>query len=321
MGKKQEEEVVEAKGTTAVAPVVETAVSTEVAVQGVRLEFPFVRLAQGMSQWKVMGKKPLPGAFYISKNKDTVAFLAEGGKEAGINGIILQVVQGFKEERVYDPANKTPPKRWVVAGTKEDGTPVTEQDALAEAAKDGFSLTPKPTGKVWPDTNRPIKRANLGRFCYLCMLMPVPEDFESDEFRLVPIGDRLYTTARYEFDKQYYKQMNQILENIAARAQFAHSQALKKDLASGKITKEQYQDGLRNFKFSENGLVCHLYSTEMTSKGGIEYIAPVFEKALRDGKPWEYTPAELADLNSFRMSVEAGTASIDDDAHGVSEFE
>ena len=51
MGKKnnEAEEIVEAKGTELAPVAQETAVSTEVAVQGVKLDFPFVRLAQGMS--------------------------------------------------------------------------------------------------------------------------------------------------------------------------------------------------------------------------------------------------------------------------------
>ena len=50
--KEQNEEVVDAKGTTTVATVETGAVSADVAVQGVQLDFPFVRIGQGMSQWR-----------------------------------------------------------------------------------------------------------------------------------------------------------------------------------------------------------------------------------------------------------------------------
>lgn len=292
------EEIADAKGT-AVAPVADTAVSAEVHVEGVQLDFPFIRIGQGMSQWKSGGKKPLIGAFYIGKNKDNNVLIADTGKDKGIYGIILQKIDGFKEDRKWQ-AGMGAPKRWLIAGMKDDGTPVTEMDCLEAAAKEGYSLTPKPTGEVWSDTGRPKMRANLAKFCYLCMLVPLPEDFDSDEFRVYPIGDRLYTTARYEFDRQYYKQMDSILSNIEARAKFANRT-------------------VEGYKWSINGLVAHLYSSEQTNRDGIEFVSCTFEKALRDGKPWEFTPEEKADFMKFLMSVQAGSASID--AVGESEFE
>lgn len=287
---KEVEEITDAKGGE-IAVAESTAVSTEVAVQGVQLDFPFIRIGQGMSQWKSNGKKPILGAFYIGKNKDNNVLVAEMGKDAGIYGIVLQKVDGFKEDRKWQ-AGMGAPKRWVIAGTKEDGTPVTESDCLEAAAKEGYSLVPKPTGEVWADTGRPKTRANLGRFCYLCMLVPLPEDFDSDEYRVYPIGDKLYTTARYEFDRQYYKQMDSILSNIKARAEFANR-------------------GNKDYQWSVNGLAVHLYSTEQTNRDGIEFISCNFEKALRDGKPWEFTLQEKEDFAKFLMSVKAGTASVE----------
>lgn len=297
--KNTNEEIADAKAGAVVAAET-TAVSAEVAVQGVQLDFPFIRLAQGMSQWKSNGKAPVKGDFYIGRNKDSNVRIADGGKSGGIYGIILQKVDGFKAEKKYDPADKTPPRRWIIGGRKDDGTQATEADCLEAAASEGYSLAPRPTGDVWPDSGRPVMRANLGRFCYLCMLVPLPDDFESDEFRLYKIGDRLYTTARYEFDKQYFKQMDGILANIKSRAEFAHRAE-------------------KDYKFDVNGMVCHLYSSEATSRGGIEYVAPYFEKALRDGRPWEFTAEEKEDFVRFMMSVKAGVADIGE-AAGDSEF-
>lgn len=292
------EEIVDAKGGE-LTVAENTALSAQVAVSGVQLEFPFIRLGQGMSQWKAGGKKPVVGGFYIGKGKDNNVLVAEMGKDAGITGIVLQRVEGFKEERKWQ-AGMGAPKRWVVAGTKEDGTPVTESDCLEAAAKEGFSLAPRDTGDTWPDTGRSIMRANLGRFCYLCMLVPLPDDFDSDEFRVYPIGDKLYTTARYEFDKHYYKTMDSILSNIESRARFAHRAE-------------------KDYKWSINGLAVHLYSTEMQSRNGIDYVGVNFEKALRSGKPFEFTAQEKEDFARFLMSVKDGTASVSD-TEGDNEF-
>lgn len=292
---KENEDIVDAMNTgTAVEVAQPTAVSTQVAVQGVQLDFPFIRLGQGMSTWKTIeGRKPQIGSFYIGKNKENNVLIAEEGKEAGLNGILLDVVQGFKERRKW-AAGMGAPKRWIVGAPKEDGTPSTEAETLAKAAEEGYSLQPRETGEVWPDTGRPKMAANLDRFCYVLMLVPVPDTFESDEFRLIPIGDRLYTTARYEFDKQYYKSVMSVLDNIEARAKFAH-----------RHDKEP-------FKFTVNGMVAHIYSTNMTNRDGVEYVGPSFERALRDGKPWEFTNEEKADFVKFLASVKAGYAPADD---------
>jgi len=293
---KETEEVVDAMNTgatTAVAVAQTTAVSAQVAVQGVQLDFPFIRLGQGMSTWKtVEGKKPQIGSFYIGKNKENNVLIAGDGKESGLNGILLEVVQGFKERRKW-AAGMGAPKRWIVGAPKEDGTPSTEAETLAKAAEEGYSLQLKETGEVWPDTGRPKMAANLDRFCYVLMLVPVPDTFESDEFRLVPIGDHLYTTARYEFDKQYYKSVMSVLQNIESRARFAHRHD-------------------KDYQFSVNGMVVHIYSSTMTNRDGVEYVGPSFERALRDGKPWEFTAAEKEDFTKFLMSVKAGYASVDD---------
>ena len=311
------EEVVDAKAG-AVATVETGAMSTQVAVSGVRLEFPFIRIGQGMSQWKAGGRKPIIGGLYLSKNKDNNVLIADMGKEAGITGIVLQKVDGFKEERKWQ-AGMGAPKRWVVAGLKEDGAPVTEKDCLEAAAKEGYSLAPKATGEVWPDSDRPIMRANLGRFCYLCMLVPLPEDCDSDEFRVYPIGDRLYTTARYEFDKQYFKSMDSIVGNIQSRAEFSFRQEQRKLLAAGKIDKAAYDKAIAGYKWSINGLAVHIYSSEMQSRGGTDYVGVAFEKALRDGKPFEFTPQEKEDFTQFLLSVKEGSATVDD-ADGDGEF-
>ena len=313
--KNTNEEIADAKAGAVVAAET-TAVSAEVAGQGVQLDFPFIRLAQGMSQWKSNGKAPVKGDFYIGRNKDSNVRIADGGKSGGIYGIILQKVDGFKAEKKYDPADKTPPRRWIIGGRKEDGTQATEADCLEAAAAEGYSLAPRPTGDVWPDSGRPVMRANLGRFCYLLMLVPVPETLESDDLRVYPIGDRLYTTARMEFDRQYFKSLDQTLGNIKSRADFAYMQEQKKLLRDGKIDAEGYKQAVAGHRWSVNGLVCHIYSCDATNKAGITYTTHAFERAMRDGKPWEFTAEEKADFTAFLMSVKAGAASMDDVGDG-----
>lgn len=328
MSKKNEqaEDVVDAKGgTTGVAVKEQTAVSTQVAVAGVQLDFPFIRIRQGMSQWKVTDGRPIPGALYIGKNKDANALVADAGRENGFLGIVLQKVDGYKEDRVYDPANKTAPERWVIAGQKEDGTPVTEKDVLEAAAEKGFSLVPKQVVKdgvpqVWKDSGRPMVRANLSKFSYLMMLVQLPDDFASDDFRLYTIGGKFYTTARYEFDKQYFKDFDQKFGTFQSRAEFAFAKGVDAELAAGKIDKAEADRRKAEYRWTPNGMAVHLFSTEVTNKQGIAYPAIGFERALRDGKPFEFTPQEKEDFVKFLASVQAGMANVGD-AGGDSEFE
>ncbi len=315
------DEVVDAKSTQ-VATVETTAVSTDVQVQGVQLDFPFIRIGQGMSQWRTAetkNGKPEEGAFYVGRSKDQNVKIAESGKDGGIYGIILDKVDGFKEDRPYTPGTVAAPRRWIVGQQDADGKPMSEEACLTAAAAEGFSLALKPTGEVWSDTGRPKMRANLGRFCYLLMLVPVPETLESDDLRVYPIGDRLYTTARMEFDKQYFKSLDQTLGNIKSRADFAFMQEQKKLLRDGKIDTDGYKQAIAGHRWSVNGLVCHIYSCEATNKQGITYTTHAFERALRDGKPWEFTEEEKADFTAFLMSVKAGAASMDT-VEGDSEF-
>lgn len=306
------EEVVDAKGagTTELATQAETAVSTEVQVEGARLEFPFIRIGQGMSQWRTSetkNGKPEEGAFYVGKNKETNVKIADAGKDAGIFGIILDKVDGFKEDRPYQPGNNAAPRRWIVGQLDANGKPMTAEECLAAAAAEGFSLALKPTGEVWPDTGRPKMRANLSRFCYLMMLVPVPDTMESDEFRVYPIGDRLYTTARMEWDKQYFAALDSTLGNIKSRADFAYAQEQKKLLRDGKINAEEYKANLATHRFSVNGLTCHIYSFEATNKQNINYTSHAFERSAR-----EFTAEEKEDFMRFLMAAKAGAANMDD---------
>ena len=314
--KETNEDIVDAKASAnAVATVETTAVSAEVQVQGVQLDFPFIRIGQGMSQWRTpetRNGKPEEGAFYVGKTKESNVKIAEAGKDGGVYGIILEKLDGFKEDRPYSPGASVAPRRWVVGQPDADGNPMTEEACLAAAAGEGLSLVPKDTGEVWPDSGRPKMRANLGKFCYLYMLVPVPETLESDDLRVYPIGDRLYTTARMEFDKQYFKALDQTLGNIKSRADFAFMQEQKKLLREGKIDAEGYKQAIAAHRWTVNGLVCHVYSFEATNKSGITFTSHAFERATRDGKPWEFTPEEKADFTSFLMSVKAGAVSMDD---------
>lgn len=312
------DDIVDAKSTQ-IATVEPTAVSTEVQVQGAQLDFPFIRIGQGMSQWRTAetrNGKPEEGAFYVGRSKDQNVKIAESGKDGGIYGIILDKIDGFKEDRPYSPGNNVAPRRWIVGQQDADGKPMNEEACLTAAAAEGFSLALKPTGEVWPDSGRPKMRANLGRFCYLLMLVPVPETLESDDLRVYPIGDRLYTTARMEFDRQYFKSLDQTLGNIKSRADFAYMQEQKKLLREGKIDADGYKKAIAGHHWSVNGLVCHIYSCEATNKAGITYTTHAFERALRDGKPWEFTDEEKADFTAFLMSAKAGAASMDDVGDG-----
>ena len=87
----------------------------------------------------------------------------------------------------------------------------------------------------------------------------------------------------------------------------------------GKVDKAAHNAAVAGYEWSVNGLAVHLYSSEMQSRGGVDYVGVSFEKALRDGKPFEFTPSEKEDFTRFLMSVKEGMATVDD-AEGDGEF-
>ena len=275
------EEIVDAKETTAVATTAETGVSASVRVEGVTLRFPFVRVGQAMSQWRSDGRAPELGAFYIGKDKTTNVKIADAGEGAGITGILLGQQLGYAEDKPFTGA-ANPPRRFF------------GENALEEAQKAGLSLEKRPTGAVYPDSGNPVMRASLSPFCILQMLIPVGEDFGSMEFQLFPIGDKLYTPGRIEFGKMAYAKLNDALTNIRRVDEFRHR-------------------GDKDYVFSLQGRVGHVFTKEAVSKQtGNTYPALSFDLAMRDGKPFEFTEAEKEDFTKFLMSVQATEATVDD---------
>lgn len=280
------EGVVDAKN--AVATVQSGAVSAQVAVQGVQLKFPFIRVGQQMSTWRCDGNRPNLGAFYIGKDKANNTFLADCGADKGFRAILLDVVGGYMEDKPFTGA-ANPPRRFM------------GPDALAQAEKAGLSLTPVPTGEVWPDTQRPKMRATLSKFCYLQLLVPVTEDFPVD-YQMFPIGDRMYTPARIEFSKGAFKELDAVIGNIERVEKFHH----RKD---------------PDYRFSWSGRICRIYTTEVESKQskGTMYPFLRFTIAYDNGKAVEFTEDEKKDFTMFLSSVTSTTADIGEATE--SEFE
>lgn len=283
--KTQDDGVVDAKQETGTAAEVATtdtnAVSAQTNVKGISLRFPFARVGQALSQWRCDGKPPTMGAFYIGKDKSTNVFLANGGRTEGINAILLDVVPGIMEDKPFT-GNANPPKRWVGATCVED------------AAAEGFSLELKETGEVWPDTKRPRLRANASRFCYLQMLVPVPEDFDSVDFQMFPIGDKLYTPARVEYSKGAFKSLAEVIGNIQRMETFHHRKE------SG-------------YKFTWCGKVVHVFTEDAVSKQtGATYPILRFGLAMENGKSVELANEAKEDFVGFLAAVKDTVADVND---------
>lgn len=282
----EDEGIIDAKAneTTAVATVdTNTQVSTQVTVQGVSLRFPFMRVGQMLSQWRVSGKKPEEGAFYLGKDKSNNVMIAGAGRENGITAILLDVVNGIMEDKPFTGA-ANPPKRWV------------GPDAEKEAAKEGITLTPQATDKVWPDTGRPIMRANGAPFCYLQMLVPVPEDALETmmDYQMFPIGDKLYTPARIEFSKQAYRMLADVTGNIERMETFRNRKNA-------------------DFKFTWSGKIIRLFTeTAISKQTGAEYPILKFSLAVEGGKAVEFTEDEKKDFLMFLASIKETVASVND---------
>ena len=270
----EDEEVVQAKDG-AMATVPETAVSSEVTVEGVTLSFPFLRIGQAMSQWRSEGRPPEIGAFYIGKDKQSNVKVGEAGVTGGVKGIILDIMHGYMEDKKFTGV-ANPPRRFF------------GPNALEDAVKAGLSLTPVPTGEVWPDTGNPVMRANISPYAVLHMLVPVDDGFPMD-YQLFPIGGQLYTPARLEYSKQSYRTLNGVLGNVERVERYRHRDDPEWEM---------------NFR----GKVAHCYTIEQTSKvTGNPYPQLQFGLATRDGKQWEFTADERKDFVLFLQSVKATT--------------
>ena len=281
--KTTETEGAEAAATTAVA--VPEGGLPAVAAEGISLRFPFVRVGQALSQWRCEGKPPALGEFYIGKDKSSNIRVAGYGRAEGFNAILLDVVPGIMEDKPFT-GTANPPKRWV------------GPDCVEAAAKEGFTLEAKPTGEVWPDTGNPKMRANACRFCYLKMLVPVPEDFDAVDYQLFPIGDRLYTPARVEYAKGAFKALNEVIGNIQRVDEFHH-----------RADKE--------YRFTWLGRLVRIYSEEAVSKQtGATYPTLRFALAMEGGKPLEMDKAAAEDFKAFldAMTSSAVPADAADDA-------
>lgn len=278
----QDDGVVDAKADATAVAVADTntQVSTQVTVQGVTLRFPFMRVGQALSQWRAGGRPPVMGSFYLGKDKQTNILVADMGRENGVDAILLDVVSGIMEDKPFTGA-ANPPKRWV--------GPTAE----ADAAKEGVTLTPQPTGQTWPDSGRPIMRANGTRFCYLQILVPIPEESEAvADFQVFPIGDKLYTPARIEFTKQAFRGLSEIIGNIERVEKFRNR-------------------ANKDYKFSWSGRVVHLYTEEAASKQtGAVYPILKFGLAVKGGKAVELTKEEKNDFVQFLASVTSTVADI-----------
>lgn len=282
----QGEDVIDAKaGEGAAVAVVnqETQVSTTTTVAGITLRFPFIRVGQALSQWRCEGRPPMMGNFYIGKDKTNNALIAEMGRDKGFNAILLAIEHGMLEDKPFNGANN-PPKRWMGPTFKED------------AAKEGFDLTPRPTGQTWPDSGAPIVRANASMFCYLHMLVPITEDQAATmmDYQIFPIGEKLYTPARIEYSKQAYRGLMDVVSNVERMEQFHHR-------------KEE------GYKFDWQGKIVHIFSEEAVSKQtSATYPLLKFNMATSGGKMTEFTPAEKADFLAFLMSVKSVQADVND---------
>jgi len=274
---------------TAVATTGSTDISTFTA-GAANLKFAYVLVGKGKQQWKVDGVNgPRENCFYLYKDKQTSFLVGEGGTGAanGITGIALSADVGWKEnpKGAYNPAKPVMPRRFWT---------------LDDVHKAGLSEVPQQVG-TYPESGQPIMKAEVQPMCYLRMLLQLPDDFTSMDFRAFKIGNHLYTPALVEFDKGNFVNragtgISQVIATWKERAEFAAS-----------------QKGDKEYKFSLAGQVCHITATTGTSKAtGFQFSQLGFEAALRDGKLFAFTEEEKSDFARVEKLMKPATVSVDD---------
>ena len=214
------EEIVDAKGTTAVAVAESQELSAgPVTVRGLSLEY-----ATMMPFYSVCG---LPDAFkrqchegdVILKRGNDVAFklMEPGGTPA--KAIVLDGQQAVLEGR---PIGGDLPRVWCVGRQTASGeTPATVQDCwrLAEAA------APDVRRYRFEDYNRatnPIPEHYLAEALYLRLLVQVP-DSVPDAFSLVTVGGTIYVPATILFKKFDVIGVKRFFNNIQVREAARHA--------------------------------------------------------------------------------------------------
>lgn len=298
------EEVVDAKGTTAVAVAETTQVSTAVKVRGLSMEY-----ATMMPFYSVCG---LPDAFkrqchegdVILKRGSDVAFKLMEPGGTPIKAIVLDGQQAVLEGKPMEDdgtSSSTPqlPRVWCVGRpTLDGGTPQTIADCwrLAEEA------APEVKRYRFEDYNKvtnPIPKHYLAEALYLRLLVQVP-DLIPDAFSLVTVGGTIYVPATILFKKFDVIGVKRFFNNIQVREAARHSD--EKDWVwspAGQFVSV----GVNGRKFKRtNG-----------TDGTIWTLA--LERLLgSDGMIYRPTDAECDDLTRLFMGLADAEATVDDAA-------
>lgn len=288
------EEVVDAKGTTAVAVAQDTQVSTTVKVSGRTLEY-----ATMMPFYSVCG---LPDAFkrqchegdVILKRGNDVAFklMEPGGKPA--KAIVLDGQQAVLEGR---PMGGDLPRVWCVGRPTASGeTPKTVADCwrLAEAQAPEVK---KYRFEDYSRTMNPIPEHYLAKALYLRLLVQVP-DSVPDSFSLITVGGAIYVPATILFKKFDVIGVKRFFNNIQVREAARHA-------------------GEPGWVWSPAGQFISVGVGERTFKrpngtDGTIWTLNLERLLGEDGMIYRPTDAERDDLTRLFMSLQDAEASVDD---------
>lgn len=265
--------------------------------QGITLRYSFVLVGNGKSMWKTdEGRKPNEGDLYLRKSKEVNYLVGEcgSGPDKGVAGIIVAPLQiGWKESPKgdFNPLNPQPPRRF---WTKKD---------LVEA---GLSDVPKQVG-TYKDSGNPIMKADAAPFCYLRMLMRLPEDFPGMDFQVFKVGGALYTPVVIEFDRGNFVNrrgtgISQVISNWRERAMLQHS-------------------GEEGYEFSPVGQMCRVRTAIETSRAtGFTFTSMTVGAELRDGRLFTFTDDERADYDRIVRGLSEATVDASEVDDGNGEF-
>ena len=297
-----DEEIVDAKGTTAVAVAEGMQVSADVEVRGLSLEY-----ATLMPFYSVCG---LPDAFkrqchegdVILKRGADVAFKLMEPDGDPVKAIVIDGQQAVLEGRPMAATSSVEaqlPRVWCVGRPTPDGkVPHSLQDCwkLAEEA------APDVRRYRFEDYSRlanPIPEHYFAEALYLRLLVRVPDSIP-DAFRLVTIGGSIYVPATILFKKFDVIGVKRFFNNIQVREAAAHAN----DPAWTWSPAGQF------VSVSVNG---RKFKRANATEGTIWTLA--LERLLgQDGMIYKPTDSERKDLTRLFMGLADGVASVDEAA-------